>query len=120
MREKIDYETGEVITVEDENEIAERKLIDAGAITEETSEFIEQYLTMKQQWDIFRYVLEKAMRENGIKSWKNEQFSATVKDETTRTTFDTKAFAEDNPELYAKYQKVSVVKPSLMIKFKGE
>ena len=120
MREIIDYETGEVRQAEDENEIAVRKLTEIGMITDETADFIEQYLTMKQQWEMFRYALEKAMRENDIKSWKNDYFTATVKDESTRTSFDAKAFAENHPDLYAKYQKISKVKPSLMIKFKGE
>ena len=80
MREIVDYETGEVKMVEDENEIVEKKLMEIGVITEQTADFIEEYLTMKQQWEIFRHILEKAMRENGIKSWQNDYFTATALD----------------------------------------
>ena len=39
MKTIIDQNTGEVIEVETSNEIAERKLTDAGAITEQTRDF---------------------------------------------------------------------------------
>lgn len=120
MKNIIDHETGEIVQIEEDNEIAERKLREVGAITENTADFIEQYLAIKEQYEMFRYVLEKAMTENGIKSWNNDQFVASIKEETTRFSFDLNAFKKDYPDIYNKYQQISTVKPSLSIRFKGK
>ena len=114
MKTIIDQNTGEVIEVETSNEIAERKLIDAGVITEQTRDFIEQYLTIQEQWDTFKYVLEKAMRDNGIKTWKTDDFTFTVKDENIQKRVDTERLKEDG--IYEKYLKLVNVKGGLQVR----
>lgn len=114
MKTIVDANTGEIVDVEDANEIAERKLTDAGAITEQTRDFIEQYLTIQEQWETFKYILEKAMRENGIKTWKTDDFTFTVKDESIQKRVDTERLKEDG--LYEKYLKLVNVKGSLQVR----
>lgn len=114
MKTIVDRDTGEIVEVEEANEIAERKLMDAGAITEQTRDFIEQYLTIQDQWDTFRYVLEKAMRENGIKSWKTDDFTFTLKEESIQKRVDTERLKEDG--IYDKYLKLVNVKGGLQIR----
>lgn len=116
MKKIIDSDTGEIIEVEENNEIAERKLFEVGAIDENTADFIEQYLTMKEQFETFKFVLEKAMAENGIKSWKNDYFTAFIKEGGTQTRLDIDRLKEDG--IYDKYLKLVPVKDSLNIKFK--
>lgn len=116
MKQIIDNETGEVIDVEETNEIATKKLYEVGAITEDTADFIEQYLTIKQQYEMFTYALGNAMRDNGIKSWKNELFTATLSEESIQKRIDTDRLKEDG--LYDKYLKLVHMKSSLRIKFK--
>lgn len=118
MKTIIDNETGELIEVEEANELVEKKLYEVGAITEDTADFIEEYLTMVEKWETFKYQLEKAMRENNIKSWKNDLFSATVKEESMQKRVDTERLKQDG--LYEKYLKLVNVKGSLQIKFKGK
>lgn len=116
MKKIIDNDTGEIIEVEEGNELVERKLFEVGAIDEKTYEFLEQYLTIHEQYEIFKYKLLQAMKENGIKSWKNDYFTATVKEESIQKRVDSERLKEDG--LYEKYLKLIPVKESLMIKFK--
>ena len=118
MKTVIDENTGEIVEVEDENEIAERTLTEVGAIDKYTYDFLEQYLTYEEQFEMFRYQLEKAMRENGIKSWKNDYFTATVKDESTQLRVDTQKLKEAG--LYDQFTKVVAVKGGLQIRFKDK
>ena len=117
MKQIIDELTGEVIEVEESNEIAERKLYEVGAITDDTADFIEQYLAAKEQYEMFLHILEKAMLDNNIKSWNNDQFIATIRNESLQKRVDTERLKQDG--LYEKYLKLVPVKQSLSIKFKG-
>ena len=112
----VNAETGEIEEVETENEIAERTLTEVGAIDKETYEVLESYLYYKEQVETFKFKLEKAMRENGIKSWKNDYFTATLKDEYMQKRVDADRLKDDG--LYEKYLKLVPVKASLQIKFK--
>lgn len=116
MKKIIDEATGEIIEVEEGNELVERKLFEVGAIDEQTYEFLEHYLTIQEQYEIFKYKLLQAMKENGIKSWKNDYFTATVKEESIQKRVDSERLKEDG--IYEKYLKLIPVKESLMIKFK--
>ena len=116
MKKIVDENTGEILEVEDSNELVEQKLYEVGAIDKETNDFIERYLTIQEQYEIFRHKLLKAMKENNIKSWKNNYFTATVKEESVQKRVDTERLKEAG--LYEKYLKLVPVKESLMIKFK--
>lgn len=116
MKSIIDNETGEVIEVETDNEIAERKLYEVGAIDKETYEMLESYKYYEDQFKIFKYKLEKAMEENGIKKWDNDYFTATVKEDSTQKRVDTERLKEDG--LYDQYLKLVFVKGGLQIRFK--
>lgn len=116
MKQIINNETGEIEEVLEKNELAEQKLYEIGAIDKETFDFLEEYLTYEDRYKTFKYKLEKAMKENGIKSWKNDYFTATIKDESIQKRVDTDRLKEDG--LYDKYLKLVSVKGGLQIKFK--
>lgn len=116
MKSIIDNETGEIIEVETENEIAERKLYEVGAIDKETYEMLENYKYYQEQYETFKYTLEKAMRENGIKKWDNDYFTATVKEDSTQKRVDVDRLKEDG--LYDNYLKLVYSKGGLQIRFK--
>ena len=111
-------ENGEIVEVQDANEIAEAKLFEAGAIDKNTYDFLEEYLTYQERYETFKFILEKAMRENGIKTWKNDYFTATVKDDSIQTRVDTNKLKESG--LYEKYSKSVPVKGGLQIRFKDQ
>ena len=111
-------ENGEIVEVETENEIAERKLTEVGAIDKNTYDFLEEYLTYQERYETFKYLLEKAMRENGIKSWKNDYFTATIKEDSVQTRVDTNLLKSSG--LYEQFSKTVPVKGGLQIRFKDQ
>lgn len=117
MKKIIDSDTGEILDVEEENELVEKKLFEVGAIDEYTMDFIEQYLTIVEKYEMFKHVLYQAMKENGIKTWKNDYFTASIKDESIQKRVDNDRLKADG--LYEKYLKLVPVKESLQIKMKG-
>ena len=118
MKRIIDDLTGEVIEVEEENEIAERKLHEVGVVSEQIIEMILQYQRYKEEFEIFKFKLQQAMKENGIKTWKTDDFTASLKSESIRKQVDTDRLKQDG--LYEKYLKLVPSKESLVIKFKGK
>lgn len=58
------------------------------------------------------------MEDAKVKKWENDYISFSRKEDTTRESFDTKAFQKDHPELYKEYLKYSNVKGSVTIKVK--
>ena len=118
MKQIIDNETGEIIEVEEANEIATRKLTELGVLNDAVYEMIQKHLYYEDQFKTFKYKLEQAMRDNNIKSWKTDEWSATVKDDSIQKRVDTERLKEDG--LYDKYLKLVSVKGGLQIKFKGE
>ena len=79
MKHIIDEATGEIVEVEEANDIAEKILYEVGAIGDDTAEFIEKYLAVKEQFEMFEHVLKKAMIENNIKTWKNDYFTVSMR-----------------------------------------
>jgi len=64
--------------------------------------------------------IKEEMEKRNIESFKCDTFTITIKKEYTRTSFDSKKFKDDFPEIWEKYKKESVVKSSINIDFKGE
>lgn len=116
MKQIIDGETGEIIEVETSNEIAERTLVEVGAITQETYEMLASFRYYQEQYELFKYQLEKAMIENGIKKWDNDYFTATIREESMQKRVDTERLKDDG--IYEKYLKLVPVKNGLVVKFK--
>lgn len=117
MKQIIDNETGEIIEVEDKNEIVSKKLLEIGTIDKETFEMLESYLYYQDQFETLRFQLKKAFEENGIKKWENDYFTATLKEESLQKRVDIERLKDEG--LYEKYLKLVPVKSSLQIKFKG-
>lgn len=117
MELRVNAETGEIEEVESQNELIEKKLYEVGAIDKETFEMLSMYQYYEQQMEIFKYKLQKAMEENGIKKWDNDYFTATLTEETLRKSVDTQKLKDDG--IYEKHLKLSPVKAGMRIKFKG-
>lgn len=116
MKQIIDAETGEIIEIEEKNELVEKKLVEVGAIDKETYELLDSYLYYEQQYEFFKTKLKKAFEDNGIKKWDNDYFIATLKEESMQKRVDTERLKEDG--IYEKYLKLVPVKSSLQIRFK--
>lgn len=139
----IDPITGEVIE-ENENSLIERKLHEVGTVDQETWEIIDSFLYYKEQFEIFKSKLEKAMRDNDIKKWDNDYFLAYTTEDGMQKRVDTESlkritigeFVEDmlnrtrelsteekqeafDRTLYDTFLKMVATKGSLTIKMKG-
>lgn len=118
MKQIFDAETGEVIEVQDNNELVEQKLYEVGAIDEQTSDFLNDYFEMLERYEIFKEKLQEAMIKNGIKKWENDYFVASVRDESIQKRVDIERMKNDG--IYEKYVKLVNVKPSLSIRVRKE
>ena len=116
MKTIVDAETGEILEVETENEIAERVLTEAVHIDHETFEIISSLLYYQEQFDIFKMKLEEAMKSNGIKKWDNDYFTATIRADSVQKRVDTERLKKDG--LYEQYIKLIPQKGGLAIRFK--
>ena len=116
MKQIVDNETGEIIEVKDDNEQTTELLTNAGVLDKEVYEIIDSMLYYQDQFEIIKGKLEDAMRENGIKKWDNDYFTATVKEDYLQKRVDTERLKKDG--LYKKYLKLVPTKGSLSIKFK--
>ena len=58
------------------------------------------------------------MKANAVKTYESETIRVTYKSPSTRSTFDSKKFAEAEPEIYKNYLKSTETKESLTIKLK--
>ena len=62
--------------------------------------------------------LREAMDVHNVKSFDFGSFSASISADSTSTSFDSKAFKKDHPELYKKYATSKAKKGSFTIKLK--
>ena len=65
--------------------------------------------------DLLKTELMLAMEKQGIKSFQNDSFKITYVDEYERSTFDSKKFKVEHPDLYKDYIKVNTVEPTVKI-----
>lgn len=72
----------------------------------------------KEKEEALTEQLKKEMKEKGILSYKNENLSISYTPESTKETFDQKAFKEKYPDVYKMFLKTSPVKASVRITVK--
>lgn len=64
--------------------------------------------------------LREAMDNAGIKSWDSGRFKATIAADSTATTFDSRRFKADHPDLYKEYTKQTAKKGGFTIALREE
>lgn len=86
-------------------------------LAQEVEDTLRAFQVQKAKMEMLEKQLKnamlKAMEENGIKSFKNENVTITYKEATTRKTVDTQALKEQG--LYDSFVKESPVKSSVVI-----
>lgn len=78
----------------------------------------EQIKALEVEEEAIKAEVIADMQKNAVKTYEGEGIRITLKSAGTKTTFDSKKFAEAEPELYKEYLKVSETKASLIIKIK--
>ncbi len=93
---------------------------DKSIVGQDIIETIRTLLVRQQEinavMDDFKAKLKSAMKENGIKSFKCEAFSATIAKDSLVTSFNSKKFKEDHPDLFLEYSSTSVRAGSFTLK----
>lgn len=81
-------------------------------------EFERMARQIKEAEDNLKAAILKEMEEKNILSIDSPELRISYVAETTRETFDSKAFREDFSDLYDEYVKIAPVKASIRIKVK--
>lgn len=89
-------------------------------ITKQINEYDKAVKILKAEQDKIKELIIKAMKEQGIKSIKNDFFSIAYIPEQARITVDSKKLKTDYPQVYTECVKLSKVKEQLKITIKGE
>lgn len=94
-------------------------ILDAG-VSDKIANFERQLKAIKKQEDALKQAILEEMESKGIIKLEDEitGLSITYVAETTRESFDSKAFRKDNPDVYDEYVRMSPVKSSIRIKVK--
>lgn len=91
-------------------------------VTKQTIETITNLLRraqeIEQAMDEFKNGLKAKMIEHGIKSFECDGFKATIGASSIVTSFDSKKFKVDHPDLYREYSKESLRSGSFTLKLK--
>jgi len=88
-------------------------------IEAEVGHFIQKRETLEKQNTEMRQAILEAMEANGVDKFDGDLITITYVKPTTRTTFDSKKFAEERPKTYAKYLRTGKVKASIRLKVKA-
>jgi len=75
--------------------------------------------TLEQQNKDMRQAILEAMEANDVDKFDGDLITITRVKATTRTTFDSKRFADERPKTWAKYLKTGNVKASIRLKIKA-
>ena len=89
-------------------------------VSNKIATFEKQLKALKEQEDELKQAILNEMESKGIIKLEDETtgLSITYVAETTRESFDSKAFRKDNPDMYDEYVRMSPVKSSIRIKVK--
>ncbi len=73
---------------------------------------------IKEQKEVYREALLRAMEKHNIKSIGTNNVTITYKDEYDRESLDSKRLREEQPDIYDEFVKFTTVKSSIAIKVK--
>lgn len=76
----------------------------------------EEIKRLQQTYDELKEGLRREMEKAGVKKWKSPNLQLILKDDSTRETFDSKAFREAHPDIYGQFLKYTAVKGGLTLK----
>lgn len=111
-REGKEYSVGEVIPFET-LAIAERAL----AIIEEADRRKKE---AEAQLEQVKEAIQKALEENGMTKYEDDDIRINLIAESRRTTIDSARLKKERPDIAAEYSKESITKASVRISLKGE
>ena len=100
-------------------QVEEDKIAKIETIYREKKALEEQIKSLEEQEEQIKAEVIAEMKSNAVKTYENDTIRVTYKSESVKNSFDSKKFAEAEPELYKNYLKTSKIKESLTIKLKN-
>lgn len=97
-------------------QVEEDKIAKLESIYREKRALEEQIKSLEEQEEQIKAEVIAEMKANAIKTYESDTIKVTYKSASTRSTFDSKKFAEEEPEIYKNYLKTTETKESLTIK----
>lgn len=120
MKTIIDEETGELIEVEDKNDLVAKEMNEL--ITDDFIDKLVQFEYLEQQIEMFktehREQIKEIFKKYGIKSFKNDYISITYVADGMQKRVDTDRLKQEG--LYEKYLKLFPTKESIRVQLKGD
>lgn len=114
------------------NELTKIEKLNA-LLTEQVADMIEEYLTINDKIDTFKFQVKELMKENGIKKWETDLFTFTFKDGFVSRRADTAKLKEtsvyitnaetgelEEVNAYDYFSKPSYTNDSITMKIKEE
>ena len=99
-------------------QVEEDKIKKLETIYREKKALEEQIKALEEQEEQIKTEVIAEMKTNAVKTYESDTIRVTYKSASTRSTFDSKKFAEAEPEVYKNYLKTTETKESLTIKLK--
>lgn len=99
-------------------QVEEDKIAKLEAIYREKKALEEQIKALEEQEGQIKAEVIAEMKANAVKTYESDTIRVTYKSASSKSTFDSKKFAEAEPEVYKNYLKTSETKESLTIKLK--
>lgn len=96
----------------------EQTPIIAADVVDYFSSLLKRYKETEARLEEAKTALKAAMQHHDVKQYDFGAFSATIGADSMTTTFDTKRFKQDHPEMYEKYASKKSKKGSFTIKLK--
>ena len=100
-------------------QVEEDKITKLETIYREKKALEEQIKALEEQEEQIKAEVIAEMKANAVKTYESDTIRVTYKSESVKNSFDSKKFAEAEPELYKNYLKTSKIKESLTIKLKN-
>lgn len=100
-------------------QVEEDKITKLETIYREKKALEEQIKALEEQEEQIKAEVIAEMKANAVKTYESDSIRVTFKSESVKNSFDSKKFAEAEPELYKNYLKTSKIKESLTIKLKN-
>lgn len=98
--------------------VEENKITKLETIYRKKKNLEEQIKALEEEEEKIKAEVIEDMKANAVKIHECDTIRVTYKSASTRSTFDSKRFAEEEPEIYKNYLKTSETKESLIIKLK--
>ena len=78
------------------NDLVTKEMLEVGAVSDEVLDKLEEYKTLNEWFDTFKFEFKKACEEYGIKKWETDYFLMNYIEDTFTKRVDTNRMKNEN------------------------